>query len=166
MPSPPFAAGSSRSSASVSAGVANVFKSKKDAQDAHEAIRPANPELHPDEIRRYLSDEQYKLYKLIWQRFVASQMMPAVYDQTTVDIVAKADRGYDFRVTGSVLKFDGFLKVYEEVEREEGRRRRVAREQASGAECRRHADAQGIEAGTAFHGAASALQRSFAGEGA
>jgi DNA topoisomerase-1 len=93
---------------------ANVFKSKKDAQDAHEAIRPANPELIPDDIRRYLSDEQYKLYKLIWQRFVASQMMPAVYDQTTVDIVAKADRSYDFRVTGSVLKFDGFLKVYEE----------------------------------------------------
>lgn len=92
----------------------NAFKSKKDAQDAHEAIRPANPELLPDEIRRYLSDEQYKLYKLIWQRFVASQMMPAVYDQTTVDIVAEAERSYDFRVTGSVLKFDGFLKVYEE----------------------------------------------------
>jgi DNA topoisomerase-1 len=92
----------------------NAFKSKKDAQDAHEAIRPANPELLPDEIRRYLSDEQYKLYKLIWQRFVASQMMPAVYDQTTVDIVAEADQSYDFRVTGSVLKFDGFLKVYEE----------------------------------------------------
>lgn len=92
----------------------NAFKSKKDAQDAHEAIRPADPELHPDEIRKSLSDEQYKLYKLIWQRFVASQMMPAVYDQTTVDIAAKADRNYDFRVTGSVLKFDGFLKVYEE----------------------------------------------------
>ncbi|MGC2164132.1 MAG: type I DNA topoisomerase [Silvibacterium sp.] len=92
----------------------NIFKSKKDAQDAHEAIRPADPELHPDDIRKSLSDEQYKLYKLIWQRFVASQMMPAVYDQTTVDIVAKADRSYDFRVTGSVLKFDGFLKVYEE----------------------------------------------------
>ena len=92
----------------------NAFKSKKDAQDAHEAIRPANPELHPDEIRKSLSDEQYKLYKLIWQRFVASQMMPAIYDQTTVDIAAKADRSYDFRVTGSVLKFDGFLKVYEE----------------------------------------------------
>ncbi|MBV8631057.1 MAG: type I DNA topoisomerase [Silvibacterium sp.] len=92
----------------------NAFKSKKDAQDAHEAIRPANPELHPDEIRRYLSDEQYRLYRLIWQRFVASQMTAAIYDQTTVDIVAKADRSYDFRVTGSVLKFDGFLKVYEE----------------------------------------------------
>jgi DNA topoisomerase I len=92
----------------------NTFKSKKDAQDAHEAIRPSDPELHPDEIKKYLSDEQYRLYKLIWQRFVASQMMPAVFDQTTVDIVAKADRAYDFRVTGSVLKFDGFLKVYEE----------------------------------------------------
>jgi DNA topoisomerase-1 len=92
----------------------NIFKSKKDAQDAHEAIRPADPDLHPDDIRKSLSDEQYKLYKLIWQRFVASQMMSAVYDQTTVDIVAKADRSHDFRVTGSVLKFDGFLKVYEE----------------------------------------------------
>ena len=92
----------------------NAFKSKKDAQDAHEAIRPSDPELHPDDIRKWLSDEQYKLYKLIWQRFVASQMVPAVYDQTTVDVAAKADRTYDFRVTGSVLKFDGFLKVYEE----------------------------------------------------
>src|SRR6185437_14345222 len=92
----------------------NVFKGKKDAQDAHEAIRPTNVELAPDEIKRYLSDEQYKLYKLIWQRFVASQMVQAVFDQTTVDIVAKADRNYDYRVTGSVLKFDGFLKIYEE----------------------------------------------------
>ncbi|MHB1673556.1 MAG: type I DNA topoisomerase [Acidobacteriaceae bacterium] len=92
----------------------NVFKGKKDAQDAHEAIRPTNVELAPDEIKRYLSDEQYKLYKLIWQRFVASQMVQAVFDQTTVDIVAKSDRSYDYRVTGSVLKFDGFLKIYEE----------------------------------------------------
>jgi DNA topoisomerase-1 len=93
---------------------ANVYRSKKDAQDAHEAIRPTNPELHPDEIRRYLSDEQYRMYKLIWQRFVASQMVPAVYDQTTVNIEAKADCSYDFRASGSVLKFDGFLKVYQE----------------------------------------------------
>jgi DNA topoisomerase I len=92
----------------------NAYKSKKDAQDAHEAIRPTNVELHPDEIHRYLSEEQYKLYRLIWQRFVASQIVPAVYDQTSVDIEAKADRSYDFRVTGSVLKFDGFLRVYEE----------------------------------------------------
>ena len=93
---------------------ANFYRSKNDAQDAHEAIRPTNPELHPDEIRRYLSDEQYRLYKLIWQRFVASQMVPAVYDQTTINIAAKADRAYDFRASGSVLKFDGFLKVYRE----------------------------------------------------
>ncbi len=93
---------------------ANIYRSKKDAQDAHEAIRPTNPELHPDDVRKYLSDEQYKLYKLIWQRFVASQMVPAVFDQTIVDIAAQADRRYDFRVTGSVLKFDGFLRVYDE----------------------------------------------------
>ena len=92
----------------------NAFKSKKDAQDAHEAIRPTSVSMHPEEIKRYLSDEQYRLYRLIWQRFVASQMVPAVFDQTTVDIVAKADRSYNFRVTGSVMKFDGFLKVYEE----------------------------------------------------
>ncbi|HEV2272874.1 MAG TPA: type I DNA topoisomerase [Acidobacteriaceae bacterium] len=92
----------------------NAFKSKKDAQDAHEAIRPTSVERHPDQVRNYVSDEQFRLYRLIWQRFVASQMVPAVYDQTTVDIAAQADRRYDFRVTGSVLKFDGFLKVYEE----------------------------------------------------
>ncbi|MGB7134419.1 MAG: type I DNA topoisomerase [Acidobacteriaceae bacterium] len=93
---------------------ANFYRSKKDAQDAHEAIRPTNPELHPDEIRRFLSEEQYRMYKLIWQRFVASQMLPAVFDQTTINVEARADRGYDFRATGSVLKFDGFLKVYRE----------------------------------------------------
>ncbi len=92
----------------------NAYRSKKDAQDAHEAIRPSNVDLHPDEIRKYLSEEQYKLYRLIWQRFVASQMVPAVFDQTTVEIQSQADRRYDFRVTGSVLRFDGFLKVYEE----------------------------------------------------
>jgi DNA topoisomerase I len=93
----------------------NEYKSKKDAQDAHEAIRPTSVSYTPEGIRKYLSDEQYKLYRLIWQRFVASQMVPAVFDQTTVDIAAVADRTYDFRVSGSVLKFDGFLKVYEQV---------------------------------------------------
>ncbi len=92
----------------------NEYKSKKDAQDAHEAIRPTHVAFTPDEIRKYLSDEQYRLYRLIWQRFVASQMVPAVFDQTTVDIAAKADRTYDFRVSGSIMKFDGFLKVYEQ----------------------------------------------------
>ncbi|HUZ93670.1 MAG TPA: type I DNA topoisomerase, partial [Edaphobacter sp.] len=93
----------------------NEYKSKKDAQDAHEAIRPTNVAFTPESIRKNLSEEQYKLYKLIWQRFVASQMVPAVFDQTTVDIAAKADKTYDFRVSGSVMKFDGFLKVYEQV---------------------------------------------------
>ena len=89
------------------------YKGKKDAQDAHEAIRPTNVEYTPDAVRASLSDEQYKLYRMIWQRFVSSQMVPAVFDQTTVDIVAKADRTYDFRATGSTLKFDGFLKVWD-----------------------------------------------------
>jgi DNA topoisomerase-1 len=93
---------------------ANEYKGKKDAQDAHEAIRPTNVSFTPESIRRNLSDEQFRLYRLIWQRFVSSQMTPAVFDQTTVDIEAKADHTYDFRVTGSVLKFDGFLKFEEE----------------------------------------------------
>jgi DNA topoisomerase-1 len=93
---------------------ANTFKSKKDAQDAHEAIRPTDVTHTPESVKRYLSDEQFRLYQLIWRRFVASQMLPAVFDQTIVDVQAQADRRYDFRVTGSILKFDGFLKVYEE----------------------------------------------------
>ncbi len=94
---------------------ANTFKSKKAAQEAHEAIRPTSALRTPDEIRQYLQEDEYKVYKLIWQRFIASQMMPAVFDQTSVDIEAKApSESFTFRVTGSVLKFEGFLKVYEE----------------------------------------------------
>ncbi len=93
----------------------NTFKSKKDTQDAHEAIRPSSAMRHPDSIKQYLEEDAYKVYKLIWQRFIASQMMPAVFDQTTVDIDATSGgQSYRFRVTGSVLKFEGFLKVYEE----------------------------------------------------
>ena len=92
----------------------NLYKSKKDAQEAHEAIRPTSALRNPDSIKQYLHEDEFKVYKLIWQRFVASQMMPAVFDQTTVDIDAVADRTYNFRVTGSVPKFEGFLKVYEE----------------------------------------------------
>jgi DNA topoisomerase-1 len=70
---------------------------------------------HPDQIKQYLKEDEFKVYKLIWQRFVASQINPAVFDQTTVDIDAKSGSGiFWFRVTGSVLKFDGFLRVYEE----------------------------------------------------
>src|SRR5437667_7232413 len=93
----------------------NTFKSKKLAQEAHEAIRPTSAFRNPDQIKQYLKEDEYKVYKLIWQRFVASQISPAVFDQTTVDIDAKtANETFWFRVTGSVLKFDGFLKVYEE----------------------------------------------------
>src|SRR5205807_6876756 len=93
----------------------NEYKSRKAAQEAHEAIRPSSVARHPDEIKKYLQEDEYKVYKLIWQRFVASQMMPAVFDQTSVDIEAKAaTESFTFRVTGSVLKFEGFLKIYEE----------------------------------------------------
>jgi len=97
----------------------NVYKGKKDAQDAHEAIRPTDASRTPESIARYLSDEQLKLYTLIWRRFVASQMTPAVFDVTTAKIAAvsaKDGKTYDFRVSGSVLRFDGFLKVYEAIE--------------------------------------------------
>jgi len=93
----------------------NTYKSKKAAQEAHEAIRPTSVVRHPDEIKKYLQEDEYKVYKLIWQRFVASQMNQAIFDQTGVDIEAKtANESFTFRVTGSVLKFEGFLKVYEE----------------------------------------------------
>jgi DNA topoisomerase I len=93
----------------------NTFKEKKDSQGAHEAIRPTSAMRHPDQIKQYLKEDEFKVYKLIWQRFVASQINPAVFDQTTVDIDAKnGNEVFWFRVTGSVLKFDGFLRVYEE----------------------------------------------------
>src|SRR5256714_5284868 len=93
----------------------NTYKSKKGAQEAHEAIRPTSAMRHPDQVKQYLQEDEFKVYKLIWQRFVASQMTPAVFDQTTVDIDAKSGNDiFWFRVTGSVMKFDGFLKVYEE----------------------------------------------------
>ncbi|HEY7912877.1 MAG TPA: type I DNA topoisomerase [Blastocatellia bacterium] len=88
------------------------YRSKKDAQDAHEAIRPTAAGRTPDAMARYLSKDELALYKLIWQRFVASQMMPALLDQTTIDI--KAGERYLFRASGSVVKFNGFLAVYEE----------------------------------------------------
>ncbi|WP_260737556.1 type I DNA topoisomerase [Tunturiibacter lichenicola] len=107
----------------------NEYAGKKqvEAQDAHEAIRPTSVKYTPDSIRKYLSDEQYRLYKLIWQRFVSSQMTPAIFDQTTVDIVAQAKLSYDFRVTGSVLKFEGHLKF----EEEEKRARQAAKDKAA-----------------------------------
>ncbi len=85
--------------------------SKGGAQDAHEAIRPTLPLRTPESLRSYLNKEQYRLYELIWKRFIASQMNPAIFDATTIDI--KAGR-YIFRATGSVIKFDGFRRVYME----------------------------------------------------
>jgi DNA topoisomerase-1 len=111
-------------------GKPNEYAGKKQvqAQDAHEAIRPTSVKYTPESIRKYLSDEQFRLYRLIWQRFVSSQMTPAVFDQTTVDVAAKAAKNvYDFRTSGSVLKFDGFLKF----EEEDKKARAAAKDKAS-----------------------------------
>ncbi len=95
----------------------NFYKSKRDAQDAHEAVRPTEVTRTPEEVRRYLDADLFKLYQLIWRRFVASQMVPAVYDQVTVDI----DAGdYLFRVNRSILKFDGWLAAYPDARDESG----------------------------------------------
>ncbi len=111
----------------------NVYKTKKDAQDAHEAIRPTSVLHTPEEVAKYLAEDELKLYRLIWKRFVASQMMPAVFDQTTIDVSAKGKTGadYTFRATGSVPKFDGFLEVYQEGKDAPRRRRRGAEAQAA-----------------------------------
>jgi len=87
------------------------YRSKKDAQDAHEAIRPTDVTRTPDSLAKYLNNDELRLYRLIWQRSVASQMTPAIFDQTTIDIAAGR---FIFRATGSVQKFDGFLKLYQE----------------------------------------------------
>ena len=87
------------------------YRSKKDAQDAHEAIRPTEVTRTPDSLAQYLNKDELRLYRLIWQRFVASQMTAAIFDQTTIDIAAGR---FIFRATGSVQKFDGFLKLYQE----------------------------------------------------
>ncbi len=93
----------------------NSFKSRKDAQEAHEAIRPTSLEFTPELVRKHLTDEQFKLYRLIWDRFVASQMASAVYDQTGVDIAAKPKSGahISLRASGKVLKFAGWLAEYD-----------------------------------------------------
>ena len=91
----------------------------KNTQDAHESIRPTDPTRRPEHIKKYLKEDQYRLYELIWQRFMASQMTPAVFDTTTVDF----DLGrFLFRATGSVMKFDGYQRLYKESrEAEEGK---------------------------------------------
>ncbi len=90
------------------------FTAKKSAQDAHEAIRPTNLNYPPEKIKNHLTLDQYKLYLLIWRRFLASQMNPAIYDTVSCDIAT--DKNISLRATGSTIKFPGFLAVYEERE--------------------------------------------------
>jgi DNA topoisomerase-1 len=99
---------------------------QKGAQEAHEAIRPTDPFLHPDEASRYLDDAEARLYELIWLRFMAGQMAPTIYDTTTIDfdLTGASRRVYQFRATGSVVKFDGFTRLYQEAT-EKGDHRRL-----------------------------------------
>ncbi|MCX6813038.1 MAG: type I DNA topoisomerase [Candidatus Azambacteria bacterium] len=91
-----------------------IYKTKsKTAQEAHEAIRPTAPDKNPETLKEKLMPQQYKLYDLIWRRFIASQMSNAIFEATGVDILAKKPgNNYTFRAKGNVLRFDGFLKVY------------------------------------------------------
>ncbi len=97
-----------------------TYKSKASAQEAHEAIRPTYPEKTPDGIKQFLSKDQYSLYKLIWNRFIASQMSPAQLEQTTFIIVSRerlgdvAEKRYEFRASGTVIRFEGFMALYTE----------------------------------------------------
>ena len=93
------------------------FKAKAGAQDAREAIRPSNVALTPENVRKSLTQEQYRLYKLIWSRFLACQMASAVYDSVNIEVISA---GYTFRASRSEVKFPGFLAVYEEGKDEEG----------------------------------------------
>ena len=97
-------------------GKFHTFKTKSGAQDAHEAIRPTHVELDPERIRKSLTSEQYRLYKLIWSRFLASQMADAIYDTVSIDTVCA---GHTFRSAHQSVKFSGFLAVYEEGRDEE-----------------------------------------------
>ena len=90
----------------------NIYKIKKNAQDAHEAIRPSDPTITPESIRGKVSNDQYRLYKLIWERFIASQMSPAVLDTVTADIISG---GVTFRATGHTVRFRGFSAVYGDI---------------------------------------------------
>ena len=136
----------------------NVYRSKKDAQDAHEAIRPTYFDRDPESIKRFLGKDELKLYTLIWNRFVASQMKPAVYDEIVVDITGTPKGGapvYLLRAKGSTLKFKGFLAVYEEA-RDEKREEKPKAEEA-GAEA--EPDATGTELPPLTEGEVLALRK-------
>ena len=109
----------------------NVYKSKKAAQDAHEAIRPTSISRQPERVKEFLTRDQYRLYKLIWERFLASQMTPAVYETVTIDITGG---DYVFRASSSVLSFPGYLAVYQEGETEEEEEKGVLPEVKEGQE--------------------------------
>ena len=95
----------------------NVYgQQKKNIQDAHEAIRPADPNITPEMVKGHLENDEFKLYDLIWRRFIACQMNPSILDQTTIEIKAGEAQ---FRVSGSVVKFDGFRKAYPAMEKKE-----------------------------------------------
>ena len=98
---------------------ARIYKTKKNAQDAHEAIRPSYVDIHPEDIKASLTSDQYKIYKLIWERFMASQMSDAVYD--TVAVTINADK-YQFRTNGSSIKFAGYTLVYTESKDEDDKK--------------------------------------------
>jgi DNA topoisomerase-1 len=100
-----------------------IYKTKKSAQDAHEAIRPTMLDHPPEKVKAYLTRDQLRLYTLIWNRFIASQMVPAVFDATTIDLDVEAR--YRFRATAQVQVFDGFLKVYEELADEDAEAEKI-----------------------------------------
>jgi len=93
-----------------------AYKNRKSAQEAHEAIRPADVSVVPEDIQGFLNPDQFRLYRLIWRRFVASQMKPALLDVTSVDVAAGE---FGLRASGSIIKFQGFLSVYEEARDED-----------------------------------------------
>lgn len=102
-------------------GKPNVYKTKAGAQDAHEAIRPTNVRFTPDSIKDSLTGEQYRLYKLIWSRFVASQMASAILDTATAEICAAGQNGhrYQFRASGYTIRFNGYMAVYSDLSDED-----------------------------------------------
>ena len=112
----------------------NVYKTKKSAQDAHEAVRPTSMDFPPDRVKEYLQPDQFKLYSLIWNRFVACQMNPAIYDATSVDITAGPR--FEFRASGSVLRYPGFEAVYRELKDDPQTDGKEAAEEAEGDDAR------------------------------
>jgi DNA topoisomerase-1 len=95
-----------------------VYKNKKNAQDAHEAVRPTSMEFPPEKVKQYLEVDQFKLYELIWKRTLACQMSQAIFDQTAVELESKSDKVYHFRANGSVIRFDGYLKLWQVADEE------------------------------------------------